>query len=105
MQKSFFQIVVSYIIQTYVFRTHGLQHNVYMLNVSTFLSQASRAFTAAPQTTQKSAVNPFMNYNGNTLAAYKPATYARNLPVSGGYFAGYYNGKQNIVGTRLFVEV
>ena len=25
--------------------------------------------------------------------------------VKGGYFAGYYNGKQNIVGRRLFVEV
>ena len=31
--------------------------------------------------------------------------YAKNKPVQGGYFAGYYNGKPNIVGTRLFVEV
>lgn len=30
--------------------------------------------------------------------------YAKNNPVQGGYFAGYYNGKQNIVGQRLFVE-
>ena len=30
--------------------------------------------------------------------------YAVNRPVKGGYFAGYYNGKQNIVGRRLFVE-
>ena len=30
--------------------------------------------------------------------------YAVNRPVKGGYFAGYYNGKQNIVGRRLFIE-
>ena len=44
--------------------------------------------------------NPFVNYNGNNLN-----TYAKNSPVRGGYFAGYYNGKQNIVGQRLFIEV
>ena len=44
--------------------------------------------------------NPFMNYNGNSLNSY-----AKNAPVRGGYFAGYYNGKQNIVGQRLFIEV
>ena len=31
-------------------------------------------------------------------------TFAVNKPVKGGYFAGYYNGKQNIVGRRLFIE-
>ena len=46
--------------------------------------------------------NPFVNYNGHT---YNSATYGKNTPVRGGYFAGYYNGKQNIVGQRLFVEV
>ena len=46
--------------------------------------------------------NPFVNYNGHT---YSSETYAKNKPVKGGYFAGYYNGKQNIVGRRLFVEV
>lgn len=44
--------------------------------------------------------NPFVNYNGNSLN-----NYAKNSPVRGGYFAGYYNGKQNIVGQRLFIEV
>ena len=43
--------------------------------------------------------NPFVNYNSNYI------TYAKNKPVRGGYFAGYYNGKQNIVGQRLFIEV
>jgi len=31
--------------------------------------------------------------------------YGKNNPVQGGYFAGYYNGKQNIVGRKLFVNV
>ena len=42
--------------------------------------------------------NPFVNarsYSG----------YAQNRPVAGGYFAGYYNNKPNIVGQRLFLEV
>ena len=46
--------------------------------------------------------NPFVNYNGNSFSS---RYYAQNKPVKGGYFAGYYNGKQNIVGRRLFVEV
>ncbi len=46
--------------------------------------------------------NPFVNYNGNR---FNSVTYAKNNPVRGGYFAGYYNGKQNIVGQRLFIEV
>ena len=41
-------------------------------------------------------------YNGNSFSS---RYYAQNKPVKGGYFAGYYNGKQNIVGRRLFVEV
>ena len=45
--------------------------------------------------------NPFVNYNGNRYNQY----YAQNKPVKGGYFAGYYNGKQNIVGRKLFIEV
>ena len=45
--------------------------------------------------------NPFVTAGGRTLSA----TYAQNRPVSGGYFAGYYNNKPNIVGQRLFVEV
>ena len=57
-----------------------------------------------PQTTQVAVPvkssnpysnNPFVNYNGNNL----------NNSERGGYFAGYYNGKQNIVGQRLFIEV
>lgn len=46
--------------------------------------------------------NPFVSYNGKNFSN---QYYAQNRPVKGGYFAGYYNGKQNIVGRRLFVEV
>jgi len=46
--------------------------------------------------------NPFVSYNSRNFSN---QYYAQNRPVKGGYFAGYYNGKQNIVGRRLFVEV
>ena len=44
--------------------------------------------------------NFFLSSNRNNSA-----TYAKNQPLEGGYFAGYYNGKPNIVGRRLFIEV
>ena len=44
--------------------------------------------------------NPFLSTTfGSSLA------YGKNQPVAGGYFAGYYNGKPNIVGRKLFIEV
>lgn len=48
--------------------------------------------------------NPFSNPFVSTSRENYYATYAKNKPVQGGYFAGYYNGKANIVGQRLFVE-
>ena len=42
--------------------------------------------------------NPFVTTNAKNY-------YGKNNPMKGGYFAGYYNGKPNIVGKRLFVEV
>ena len=46
--------------------------------------------------------NPFGNPFVNTG---RYSNYAKNRPVAGGYFAGYYNNKPNIVGQRLFLEV
>lgn len=43
--------------------------------------------------------NPFVAPQNQTYSSY-----AQNKPVQGGYFAGYYNGKANIVGKRLFIE-
>ena len=44
--------------------------------------------------------NPFL-----TTTFGSSATYGKNQPVAGGYFAGYYNGKPNIVGRKLFIEI
>ena len=62
----------------------------------------------APVSTKTTAIdvnnyNPFENpflQPSNTIRK----NYAVNKPVKGGYFAGYYNGKPNIVGRRLFIE-
>ncbi len=45
-------------------------------------------------------VNPFLNTSFGSSVSY-----GKNQPVAGGYFAGYYNGKPNIVGRKLFIEV
>ena len=76
-----------------------------MANIVSLLSQVFtpvQTQTVAPKSTNPFSNNPFVNYNGYT---YNSSTYAKNTPVRGGYFAGYYNGKQNIVGQRLFIEV
>ena len=46
--------------------------------------------------------NPFENPFVQT--AQHSGSYGINRPVKGGYFAGYYNGKPNIVGRKLFIE-
>lgn len=43
---------------------------------------------------------PFM-----TVQDKRHISYGKNNPVNGGYFAGYHNGKQNIVGRKLFINV
>lgn len=80
-----------------------------MANIVNFLTQVLTPVqntSTTPVVSRKSSNpfqnNPFVNYNGHQ---YDTGTYAKNKPVKGGYFAGYYNGKQNIVGKRLFVEV
>ncbi len=75
-----------------------------IVNLLSSVFQSPAVQTAAPVVRESSnpyGNNPFVNYNGNNFNSY----YAKNRPVKGGYFAGYYNGKQNIVGRRLFVEV
>ena len=58
---------------------------------------------AATQITQSQTNNnPFTEAN---ILNNKKDFYAKNKPVAGGYFAGYYNGKPNIVGRKLFIEV
>ena len=51
---------------------------------------------------QRKSTNPFVS----SAATSNPfRSYGQNRPVQGGYFAGYYNNKPNIVGQRLFIEV
>lgn len=79
-----------------------------MANIVNLLSQVLTPVQTKPTTPVVTKTsnpfdnNPFVSFNGHR---YESATYAKNKPVKGGYFAGYYNGKQNIVGRHLFVEV
>lgn len=82
-----------------------------MANIMNILSNvfapAQQSNAVAPISTKSISANPFnknpfVSYNNERFSS---VTYAKNNPVRGGYFAGYYNGKQNIVGQRLFVEV
>ena len=64
----------------------------------------------APQTVQPIAPpvvseNPFVTSPFITLQNKRNDFYGKNHPIAGGYFAGYHNGKQNIVGRKLFIEV
>ncbi len=56
---------------------------------------------AVSSRTQSAGYNPFEN---PFVQMPSRTNYAVNKPVKGGYFAGYYNGKPNIVGRRLFIE-
>ena len=79
-------------------------------NIVGFLSRALtnnntvQKSTAVTRTSSNPFANPFITSTQNS-ASYYSASYAKNKPVSGGYFAGYYNGQPNIVGKRLFLEV
>lgn len=76
--------------------------------VAGIVNLLSRAFTSnnVQLSTAVSPVssNPFANPFVSSSQSRSYSSYAKNNPVSGGYFAGYYNGRQNIVGQRLFVE-
>ena len=59
---------------------------------------------------QKKSSNPFAGDFSNPFVTAASTSnpfrsYGQNKPVQGGYFAGYYNNKPNIVGQRLFIEV
>ena len=74
-----------------------------MLNMVNTIFQTPQAKPAIVQ--PKSAIeNPFASPFIQT-GIQKNIFESRNQPVKGGYFAGYYNGKKNIVGRRLFISV
>ena len=72
------------------------------------MTTTSSATAVVPVTSKKSN-NPFAAGDNNVFLTNtsfgSSATYGKNMPVSGGYFAGYHNDKPNIVGRRLFIEV
>jgi len=73
----------------------SLSSTMSMTSVSKVEQKSNNPFAASDGN------NPFVNTNftGNY------ENYAKNCPVQGGYFAGYYNGVPNIVGRKLFIEV
>jgi len=78
--------------------------------LSRIVSFVGSAFQTTPVRTVKpistNSDNPFANpFVGNYNSEASNNMYGKNKPVAGGYFAGYYNGKPNIVGKRLFIEV
>jgi len=75
-------------------------------NIVSFLSRALTT-SAVTSSTAVSTVsnNPFGNPFVSSQGKGNYSSYAKNNPVKGGYFAGYHNGRANIVGQRLFLEV
>ena len=74
--------------------------NIVNLISRAFIPNATRKTTALSTVSNNPFANPFVV--SSTRSNY--SSYAKNNPVQGGYFAGYYNGKSNIVGQRLFLE-
>lgn len=74
--------------------------------VANLKNMISQVFYTPVQTVQPTSVNPFaVNTFPTSQGEQKNEKYGKNTPIPGGYFAGYYNNKPNIVGQRLFVLV
>lgn len=74
--------------------------NIVSLLSKAFIPGQIQTNTAVTNVSNNPFANPFVTQNNRNNYKF----YAKNNPVQGGYFAGYYNGKANIVGQRLFVE-
>lgn len=75
--------------------------NIVSMFSKAFMPNSVKRSTAIKPVSTNPFANPFVS-DSNNKNYY--ASYAKNKPVQGGYFAGYYNGRANIVGQRLFVE-
>lgn len=76
-------------------------------NLVSIISKTLQPVTTQPITTANK--NPFANSDNQNLFLSNTSfsgnkNYGKNMPISGGYFAGYHNDKPNIVGRRLFIE-
>ena len=81
-----------------------------LTNLVSLISKSLSSTSVAPAAKTTVSYNPFSSNteNENPFLSTSFGTsqyYGKNQPVAGGYFAGYYNGKPNIVGRRLFIEV
>ena len=77
-----------------------------IVNLLTKALMSGPSVQTNPITPVKGNSNPFAQANGNPFVSSNTfVNYGQNKPVPGGYFAGYYNNKPNIVGRRLFIEV
>ena len=78
-----------------------------LTNLVSIITKSMQTTQSAAPISAKKSYNPFAQdqnpFLGSGFSSYE--SYGKNTPVSGGYFAGYYNGKPNIVGRRLFIEV
>ena len=77
-----------------------------LTNLVSMITKSMQTTQSAPVSAKKS-YNPFAQDQNPFLGSSfnSSQTYGKNTPVTGGYFAGYYNGKPNIVGRRLVIEV
>jgi len=82
--------------------------------LSNLVSMITKSLSSMPSTSSVGRIVPKSNNPFETKENENPflsttfgssSTYGKNQPVAGGYFAGYYNGKPNIVGRKLFIEV
>ncbi|OGI21994.1 MAG: hypothetical protein A2287_07945 [Candidatus Melainabacteria bacterium RIFOXYA12_FULL_32_12] len=76
-------------------------------NIASFVNRVFQPVQTKAITPVKTnqSYNPFTSSHFLKSDDQTQNTYGKNTPVHGGFFAGYYNGKPNIVGTRLFLEV
>lgn len=74
--------------------------NIVNLLSKAFIANNVRTSTAIAPVSNNPFANPFVTTSNKNYYT----SYAKNNPVQGGYFAGYYNGRANIVGQRLFIE-
>lgn len=72
-------------------------------NLMSRILQPSQSTSLRPTVAAKNE-NPFASPFLSQSASASYMTYGKNQPVKGGFFAGYYNGKANIVGRQLFIE-
>ncbi|NLF84139.1 MAG: hypothetical protein GX568_09185 [Candidatus Gastranaerophilales bacterium] len=74
--------------------------------ITSLIKTMNSVLAPAPMTSPQVMSRPTTEINPFASPFIAPQrVQAKNQPVPGGYFAGYYNGKKNIVGKRLFISV